>query len=85
MSDLFGRLAELMSETASNCLFYGIVSICTVITVVLLIRNRNQVKAFFTENRCDKKAMLGMVTSPGMLIFSVLMLLMGLLSITPIF
>lgn len=84
MSDLFGRLSELISETASNWLFYGIVSACTVITALLLILNRNQVKTFFAENRCDKKAMLGMVTSPGILIFSTLMLLMALLTITPI-
>ena len=82
MSDLFGRLAQVIPEAASSALLYGVLLACTAVAAVLVIRNRDRVKKFFTANPCDRKAMLGMVTSPGILIFSTLMLLMSLLSIT---
>ena len=82
MSDLFGRLAQVIPETASSVLLYGILLACTAVAVVLVIRNRDRVKEFFTANPCDRKAMLAMVTSPGVLIFSTIMLLMSLLTIT---
>ena len=50
--------------------------------VVLLICNRQQVKSYFAENRCDRKALRALVTSPAMIIFTVLMLLMSLLRAT---
>ena len=82
MSDLFGRLAQVIPETVSSVLLYGILLACTAVAVVLVIRNRDRVKEFFTANPCDRKAMLAMVTSPGVLIFSTIMLLMSLLTIT---
>ena len=82
MSDLFGRLAQVIPETVSSVLLYGILLACTAVAVVPVIRNRDRVKEFFTANPCDRKAMLAMVTSPGVLIFSTIMLLMSLLTIT---
>ena len=82
MSDLFGRLAQVIPETVSSMLLYGILLACTAVAVVLVIRNRDRVKEFFTANPCNRKAMLAMVTSPGVLIFSTIMLLMSLLTIT---
>lgn len=82
MSDLFGRLAQVIPETVSSVLLYGILLACAAVAVVLVIRNRDRVKEFFTANPCDRKAMLAMVTSPGVLIFSTIMLLMSLLTIT---
>lgn len=82
MSDLLGRLSSLMTETAGTVLLYGILIVAAAAAVVLLICNRQQVKSYFAENRCDRKALRALVTSPAMIIFTVLMLLMSLLSIT---
>lgn len=82
MSDLLGRLSSLMTEAAGTVLLYGILIIAAAAAVVLLICNRHQVKAYFAENYCDRKALRALVTSPAMIVFAVLMLLMSLLSIT---
>ena len=84
MSDLLTRLSNLIPETASILLLYGILTVATVAAVVFVVRDRKQVNAYFAENPCDRKAMRAMVTSPAIIIFTVLMLLMSLLSITPL-
>ena len=84
MSDLLGRLSLLISEMAGTMLFYGILLIAAAVTVVLMVQNRHEIKAYFTGNPCDRTAMRALVTSPAMIVFVVLMLLMSLLSITRI-
>lgn len=84
MSDLLTRLTSSLPELASTWLFYGILVIATLAAVVLVIVKRKQVKAYFAQNPCDRLALRAMITSPGILVFGVLMLLMALLTITRI-
>lgn len=84
MSDLLGRVMELLPEMAGTVMFYGILIAATVATVILLLVKRRQVSAYFRENRCHGLTMRAMITSPMILIFTVLMLVTSLLTITPL-
>lgn len=83
-SDLLNRLTAMLPETAGTVLSYGIMAAAAVAAVVILICKRRQVKAYLTENKLHGLTMRAFFTSPGILVFGILMLLMSLLMITPI-
>lgn len=83
LSDLMGRLAELLPEV-STLLMWGIFAVATIATVVLLLLRRKDVSAYLRENRLDPIAAKGALTSPALWIFAVMMLLSSLLTITRI-
>lgn len=82
LADLLGRVVELLPETAGLILSDGIVVVSAVVAVVVLIIRRREVAAYFRENKADRTAIRGLFTSPVVLIFGILMLLMSLLTIT---
>lgn len=84
MSDLLGRIMGLLPEMAGTVLLYGILIVAAVAAIILLLVKRRQVAAYFRENRCHGLTMWAMITSPVILFFSILMLAMSLLTITPI-
>ena len=82
MSDLLSRLTGFIPEMAGNLLFYGILLVAAVAAVIVIVRDRLEVTMYFGKNPYDRKALRAFITSPAIIIFAVLMLLMSLLSIT---
>ncbi len=81
LSDLLGRLEKVLPQV-SSALMVGLLLLCSIAAVVLLILKREQVKAYFRENKMDRITWKGLLTSPVVWIFTVLMLLSSLLTIT---
>ena len=82
-ADLLDRVLMLLPGMVGVWLSYAILPIIAVVAVVLLIVKRDQVKAFFTQNRCHGLSVWGVVTSPAVLVFIIMMLLLSLVTITP--
>lgn len=83
LSDLMGRLAEAQPETASVLLF-AVMLLSLIAAVVLLIVEKEEVKNYFCENKVGAITWKGLFSSPVMWIFTVMMLLSSLLTITKI-
>lgn len=84
MADLLNRLVTLLPETAGLVLANGIFLLAGIGAVVVLIRKRRQAADYLRQNKPDRVSMKALVTSPVMWIFTVLMLAMSLLTITPL-
>lgn len=83
MADLLTRLLEILPEGISILLENGIFLAAAVAAVAVLIVRRKEVAAYLKENTVSPEAGRGALTSPTLIIFAVLMLLMSLLTITP--
>lgn len=83
LSDLMGRLAQVQPDAAS-LLMFAVLLISVIAAVVLLIVEKDDVKAYFRQNRVGSITWKGLLTSPVMWVFAVLMLLASLLTITRI-
>lgn len=81
LSDLMTRLNNLLPGVGDT-IFLIVMGLALVSSLVILIVRRNEVAAWFRENPVDKTGIKGFFTSPGILIFGILMLLMSLFSIT---
>jgi len=84
LSDLMGRLSEILPAGVGDGLFYGLMIFAAIATIVILIIRRAQVKQYLQENRIHPLSAKAFFTSPAVLVFGILMLLSSLLTITPI-
>lgn len=83
LSDLMGRLDSILPELTSVLLvilFWG----AAIATAVLLILRRREVADYFRRNRIDAITRKGALTSAVLWIFTALMLLSSLLTVTRI-
>lgn len=83
VADLMTRLLQLLPEDMGLMLESGIFLAVAVTAIVVLIVRGPEVAAYFKENRIPKPARRGAWTAAALIIFAVLMLLMSLLTITP--
>ena len=83
LSDLLGRLAEVQPE-AAGFLNVAVVALCGITAVILLIVEKDEVRKYFRENKVGAIPWKGLLKSPVMWIFTVMMLLSCLLTITRI-
>ena len=81
LGDLLTRLYNVAPEL-ENALFIALMVAAAVATVVILILRRKEVVAYIRENKSQLPCVKAFFTSPGILIFGILMVLMSLLSIT---
>ena len=81
LSDLLNRLNGLVPGLGDT-VFLAALVLAVIGAVVSLILRRKAVAAWFRENPVDKCSVKGFFTSPGVLIFGILMLIMSLFSIT---
>lgn len=81
LSDLLNRLSKLVPELGDHIFLAALIAAAVAAVAVLIVR-RKDVAAYFRENRIVSPSWKAFFTSPGILIFGVLMLLMSLLSIT---
>lgn len=84
MADLLTRLLEILPEGISILLENGIFLAAAFAAVVVLIVRRKEVAAYLKENRVSRPARKGAFTSAALIVFTVLMLLTSLLTITPL-
>lgn len=84
IGDLLTRLTQLLPEETGLMLESGLFLVLAVAAVVILIVRGPEVAAYFKENRIPKPARRGAVTSAALIVFTVMMLLMSLLTITPL-
>ena len=83
VADLMTRLLQLLPEDMGLMLESGIFLAVAVTAIVVLIVRGPEVAAYFKENRIPKPARRGAWTAAALIVFAVLMLLMSLLTITP--
>ena len=81
LGDLLTRLYNVAPQL-ENVLFIALMIAAAVATVVILILRRKEVASYIRENKAETPCVKAFFTSPGILIFGILMLLMSLLSIT---
>lgn len=82
LSDLLGRLYEIVPVYVGDIVTWSILGGAAIATVVLMICRRKSIKSYFTENRQNGMAMGAMFTSPGVLALLTLMLVSALLTVT---
>ena len=83
LSDLMGRLERMAPELAS-ILFLMIMAVAAIASVVLLIVKRAEVKDYFKCNKVGAVVWRGFLSSAAMWIFTAMMLLSALFTITRI-
>jgi len=84
LSDLLGRLAEVLPEGIGGILLFAILLFSAIIALAVLIAQRADIKAYRKSDPMDRLALKAFFTSPIILIFAILMLLSSLLTITRI-
>lgn len=84
LSDLMGRLSEILPPGVGDIIFYALMAAAAIATIVILIVRRAQVKQYFRENRIHPICAKAFFTSPANLIFGILMLVMSVFTITPL-
>jgi len=84
LADVMGRLDTILPTGIMDGVFYGILAVAALVTIVVLILRRKEVGAYLKENRIHKLTAKAFFTSPTVLAFTILMLINGLLTITPI-
>lgn len=82
LSELMGRLSQVLPEGAGDVLLWGILLVSLAAAIVILIIRRKAVKTYLQENRLEGITARAFLTTPGVLIFGVLMLLTSLLTLT---
>ncbi len=84
LAEGFNALARVVPETVVNILFYSLMGAAALVTVILLIAKRKQVKAYFRQNRITLFSAEAAATSVPAWIFTAVMMLLGFMSITPV-
>ena len=84
LSDLLGRLAEVLPEWVTGMILFSILLFAAIVALVVLITQRADVKAYKKSDPMDSLAVKAFFTSPIILIFAILMLLSSLLTIARI-
>lgn len=74
LADLLGRAAKLLPEGAIDITFMVLIVAAAVAALVIGICRRREIAAYFRENKMDKTAMRGFVSSAGIWVFIALML-----------
>ena len=83
LSDLMGRLEAIEPEAAS-VLYVIILAVAVIVSIVLLIVKRSEIKDYLRQNKVGAVAWRGLVSSVTMWIFAAMMLISALLTITRI-
>ncbi|MDO5400858.1 MAG: type II CAAX endopeptidase family protein [Eubacteriales bacterium] len=78
VADLLTRLLMLLPETAAGILDYGLLVGSTLAAAVILIVKRRDIRAWRQGEWMDRRVLKCFFTSPGILVFTVLMALMML-------
>lgn len=75
LADLFTRLGALLPETLyyalDSLIFYG----CAIASVVLLIVNRNKIRAYADSEWMDRRCLKCFFTSSGVIVLTILMVI----------
>lgn len=82
LADLASRAAPLLPEGVMDGILNVFMGAAAIVTVVLLIVRRKEVKAYFTENRLGSLNVRALVSSAPFWIFTALMSVMAMLTIT---
>lgn len=75
LGDLLARLTAGLEAWVGEAIFFGIIGLCSVVTVVLFIVKRRQIGQYLFEKRVHPWCMKSFFTSPGILAFTILMTL----------
>lgn len=75
LGDLLYRLTSGMAPWVSEAIYLGIISLCTVVTVILMVVKRRQIMDYLLKKRIHPWCMKSFFTSPGILAFIILMVL----------
>ena len=75
LGDLLYRLTSGLAPWVSEAIYLGIISLCTVVTVILMVVKRRQIMNYLLEKRIHPWCMKSFFTSPGILAFLILMVL----------
>jgi membrane protease YdiL (CAAX protease family) len=81
LGDLLYRLTSNLEPWVSDVIYLGIISICTVVTVILMVVKRRQIMDYLLTKRIHPWSMKSFFTSPGILAFMILMVLNILLTL----
>lgn len=84
LADLMGRLDGILPTGVLDGIFYGILGLAAVVTVIVLIIRRKEAAAYLKENNLHPLTAKAFFTSPTVLAFAIMMLLTGLMTITPV-
>ena len=75
LGDLLYRLTSGLAPWVSEAIYLGIISLCTVVTVILMVVKRRQIMNYLHEKRIHPWCMKSFFTSPGILAFLIRMVL----------
>ena len=79
--DGLGYLLALVKEPAAEGISYGILGAFLVAAVVICIRKQKEIKAYYRENRIEKRYVKYFLTSIGMIVFTMVMVGLGITDI----
>lgn len=75
LADLMDRIGKLLPEGAIDTVFMVIVSVAALVALVIGICRRKEICAYVRENKTDKVAMRGFISSPVIWTFTGIMLI----------
>lgn len=74
LADLMTRIGQLLPEGMIDTVFMGIIVLAAVAALIIGICRRKEIGAYARQNRIDKTAMQGFVSSAGCWVFTAAML-----------
>ena len=81
LGDFMTRLTAALPEEVAGMILYAILLVAAVAAVILILRNRQEVRAFFRENRLFPGTWRAFFTAPAVLIFVIVMLILSAFTI----
>lgn len=73
LGDLLFRLTSSLAPWVGEVIFFGIVGVCTLVGTIVMLLKRRKIWAYFRIGRIHPWSVKSFFTSPGILIFTVLM------------
>lgn len=84
LADMLTRLTSGLGEMGSSLIFLGVIFGSAVAALVVMIVNRRKIAAYLRRDKIHKLCMQAFISSPSIIIFTVMMLVNLVLLITPL-
>lgn len=85
LSDALDRILSFLPMEVANAVSWGLILFLTLIGVVVIIIRRKEIALFFRKERNARQCVKAFFTTPGVVVLSVLMILMMIVTITPLY
>lgn len=85
LSDALNRALSFLPVDTANTVSWGVILLLSLVGLIIAIIRRQEIGTFFRRERNQSQSMKAFLTAPGVIVLSALMILMMVISITPLY